>query len=839
MKENRSTRGMLACRALALAVAAIVAFGAARGAAAADAPKPATISSGGTPGPGTPDPFAAVLKYTFDQPRTAVMAIEASIRQAKPQELPKIEERLLEILRSPLATSDAKAWACRQLRQVGTERSSEALAGLLADPKLTTYARLALQSIPGNKVDEVLRQAVGRLEGDAKVGVILTLGARADQKAAALLAPLAGDRNPAIAEAAIVALGQIGTAEALAGLERAQPLAALRRAHALALLRCADRAASEGKTAQAAAIYRRHLEAAYDTVVRSAALRSLLAADRSQAVPAVLAALRDPEGKMRRAAAQALADLGDSACWQAVLGALDGLPADSQVALMRLVREAAARDLAMRIARQGQGELRLAALEALGRVGDETCIAVLLPVASGEKDPFQSAARQALRDLPGAKVDAALLQAARQGPLAHRTEAIRALAGRGSTGAVGALVELARDPEVAIRREALAALGTLAGSQHLPAVVGLLVQAPAAERGAAEQAVVAMLRRSDPQEAAPCLVSALGGQKPEVQALLLRLLPRAASPTALAALRRARKEADLAVVDAAVRGLAEWPEPAAAADLLDIARTTQNRTHRILALRGVIRLASTSKGLPAPEAVRLLAQAMPQADRPEERKLVLAALATLADPAGIELAQKCLADKELELEAATAVVQIAKTLRRSNPEAAAAAIRKVFEVCQSPAARQLAEGASIVLDQLVNVASLGTASSPDDLEKDGAAGGDQAAIDGDPNTYWDEQDGQKLYRLVVTFPQPQTIAAISLVGYQHHQYAPKDFEVLADGKSIKRVENAQYDDNFLVVRLEPVTCRTLELRITGYYGNSPAVRELGIYKPAQTKEAKR
>ncbi len=835
MRKNRSMYAMGAWAAIGLA--AVVLAGAER-AGGADPSKPAPASSGAEAGPGAADPFAAALKYTFDQPRTAVMAIEAKIRQTKPQDLPQIETRLLEIVQSPLATSDAKAWACRQLRQVGSERSAEALAGLLADPTLSTYARLALQSIPGSKVDEVLRAAVGRLEGDRKVGVILTLGARADQKAAAGLAPLAGDPNPAIAEAAIVALGQIGTAEALAALERAQPPAALRRAHGLALVRCADRAAAEGRTAQAAAIYRRHLEPVHDTVVRSAALRGLLAAEKTQAIPAVMAALADREGKMRRAAAQALAELGDTACWQAVLGAMDRLPADGQVALMRLVRQPAAREWAMRAARLGQGELRLAALEALGRIGDESSIAALLPVAAEEKDPFQSAARQALRDLPGGKVDTALLQAARQGPVALRTEAIRALAGRGSTGATAPLVELARDPDAAIRREALSALGTLAGSQDLPAVVGLLVQATPAERAAAEQAVAAILRRSDPQQAAGCLVGALASQKPEVQAVLLRMMPLAASPSALAALRRARGNENPAVVDAAVRGLAEWPEPAAAAELLDIARNTANRTHRILALRGVVRLAST-KGLPAAEAVGLLAQAMPLADRPEERKLVLAALASLAHPAGLDLAQKYLADKEVELEAATAVVQIAKTLRRSNPDAAAAAIRKVLEVCQSPAARQLAEGASIVLDQMVNIATQGTATSPDDLDKDGAAGGDQAAIDGDPNTYWDEQDGQKLYRLVVAFPQPQTIAAISLVGYQHHQYAPKDFEVLADGKSVKRVENAQYDDNLLVVRLEPTTCRTLELRITGYYGNSPAVRELGIYKPAETKGTKR
>jgi hypothetical protein len=47
----------------------------------------------------------------------------------------------------------------------------------------------------------------------------------------------------------------------------------------------------------------------------------------------------------------------------------------------------------------------------------------------------------------------------------------------------------------------------------------------------------------------------------------------------------------------------------------------------------------------------------------------------------------------------------------------------------------------------------------------------------------------------------------------------------------KSVRNAQYDNNFLVVRLDETTCKTVELKITGYYGGSPAIRELGIYAP--------
>jgi len=155
--------------------------------------------------------------------------------------------------------------------------------------------------------------------------------------------------------------------------------------------------------------------------------------------------------------------------------------------------------------------------------------------------------------------------------------------------------------------------------------------------------------------------------------------------------------------------------------------------------------------------------------------------------------------------------------------------------CPAPVVKQLATAALAVLDLPENIAPQGTATSPDDLEKDGASGGDQAAIDNRPATYWDEVDGRPLYRLVVTFKGPERVAAISILGYAQHNYAPKTFDILCDGRVVQHVEGARYQDNLLVVRFPAVTCTRVELRITGYYGRSPGVRELGIYRAAGVK----
>lgn len=779
------------------------------------------------------DPYAEVLGYKLGQPRTAVMAIEAEIRAASPAQLSAIEDKLLKILQSSQATSDAKDWACRQLRHCGSDKSVAALAGLLADKQLETVARWALQSIPGEKADTALREALGKVPGELKVGVLQTIGARRDRNAVAAIAPLAEDPNAAVAEAALYALGQIAGADALAAIQKATVPAGVERYRNHAILLCAERLAEDGQTAEAAKVYRKLFGDVSDMVIKTAALRGILLADKVQAADVAMAALKDADPRMRMSAAKLVCEGCCPKLIGAVLAGLSVLPADAQAALLDLVNEPAVLPAVLAAAKSGDEAVRAAALGALGRIGDEASAALLLETASGAAGKAQEAARHSLQRIRGAEIDAALATVAQGGELPLRAEAIRMLAARSAVSAQPVLLKTAEDSNEAIRIESLSALGSLANSQALPALVKLLVAAPpGAQREAAEKAVVATCQRVQDQDAAASAVLAgLPGPNAEVRVSLLRVLARVPSDRSLEALRVAVRDADAAVQDTAIRGLAEWPDARAIVDLPSIARTAEGLPHKVLALRGLVRMAALPGGRDPAETAKLLGEALTLAPRSEEKKMALAALGDVPHVAALELAAGCLTDKELEVEAAMAVVKIAKRIQSGHPDQAKKAVQKILDVCTKPAARQVAESAWFVIGSLVNIAPQGTASSPDDVEKDGASSGDQAAIDGNPTTYWDEEDGKSLYRLVVTLPQAQRIAALSIVGYEQHRFAPKDFEILCDGKVVKKIENAQYEDNLLVIKLEPVTCTTVELKITGYYGGSPAIRELSLYRP--------
>ncbi|MFO1490647.1 MAG: ThuA domain-containing protein [Kiritimatiellia bacterium] len=120
------------------------------------------------------------------------------------------------------------------------------------------------------------------------------------------------------------------------------------------------------------------------------------------------------------------------------------------------------------------------------------------------------------------------------------------------------------------------------------------------------------------------------------------------------------------------------------------------------------------------------------------------------------------------------------------------------------------------------------AESVSGLKSDFAGGGPADAVDGKTETYWDETDHQKLYQLRITLPEPRTIAGLRITGFQQHEYSPRDFTVLCDGKAVATVRDAQYDNNVFIVDLPPTRCTTVQLDITGSHGPSPAIRELDL-----------
>ncbi len=220
-----------------------------------------------------------VKAYDFGQSREALTKISDQIRAAygKPDEMKKFETQLIEVLKSD-AKYAGKQYACRELSIIGTEQSLPVLAGMLTSEEYSDMARYAIERIPGEAASKALLDAMGKAQGNAKVGIVNSLGERGYAPAAGAIAALVDNSDKTLAGAAIGALGKIGGPDALKGLDKALQTAADAQKMLVydAYLKIAEKMVAEGNKLGAQKIYASLNKEGVPQLVRSAAMKGMV-----------------------------------------------------------------------------------------------------------------------------------------------------------------------------------------------------------------------------------------------------------------------------------------------------------------------------------------------------------------------------------------------------------------------------------------------------------------------------------------------------------------------------------------------------------------------------------
>ena len=320
--------------------------------------------------------------------------------------------------------------------------------------------------------------------------------------------------------------------------------------------------------------------------------------------------------------------------------------------------------------------VRVAALQALGPLGDKATVPLLLDRAakSPAKSAEQRAARTSLDRLAATGVDDALVDSLKNSDPALRREAAERLQERRAATSVQTLLSVAeRDEDREVRGVALKALSVLAGEPHMPALVAILMaKEKGSEQTEAEKVVAVVAKKTeDGSRRCTAVLTALGKtDDPNQRGSLFRVLGRVGAPAGLDPLKKALDDENKDVRSAAVRALSDWPNCDALETLAGIARTDENMVSKVLALRGYARLIALPSERSTTEALKLFEQGMALAFRDEERKLILGGLGSVAHPRALELAQSYAESQALEDEAMQAAAKIYHRL--SAPKALAA-----------------------------------------------------------------------------------------------------------------------------------------------------------------------
>jgi len=628
-------------------------------------------------------PLAIIVSIAFQASLTAQKVDWSAEELAQPFPAAATEEQLIEQLRS--ATPEGKAIACKQLSIYGSKAAVPELAKLLSDEHFASWSRIALEAIPDPAADAALMEAAKTLKGQLLVGTINSIGVRRSEQATAQLAGRLKDQDAEVASAAAVALGRIGNEQSTNilrdSLASADP--AVRSAIAEGCVLCAEQLLAAGKGDAAADVYDaiRNADVPKQRILE--ATRGAIIARGEQGIPLLVEQLKSQDKRMFQIGLSTARELPGNKVVEALSAQLAEAAPERASLIIYAIGDRQGVMLPQSVLQAtttGDEQVRLAAIELVGRLGDVSAVPTLLAIAVGSDAELSAAAKTALTGLPGEKVDADL--AARLPGAKGKSLAILIdLVGERRIEATPELVKALDHSDIAIRDAALAALGATVGPKDLNVLITEVVEAKAAADGeAAEKALLeAAIRMPDREATAAELSAAMAKAPTPAKASLLKALGAMGGPTALETITRAVKSGDEQMQDVGTRVLGEWMTADAAPVLLEITKDPSNKKYQVRALRGYLRIARQLKQLPDEQRIAMARQALEIAQRPEERELALDVLKRCPSAESIELASSLVGDKELGDRAVETAIFIGEKIKDKDPAAAKSAGQKALE----------------------------------------------------------------------------------------------------------------------------------------------------------------
>ena len=576
------------------------------------------------------------------------------------------EKRLLAVLKSDAAAGQ-KAISCKELAIYGSSNAVPELEKLLPNPQLSSWARIALEVIPGDQSDAALRTAAESMQGQLLVGVINSIGVRGDAKAVPILITRLKDNDFEVASAAAVALGRIADDESTGALQAALPTVPekLRSSVAEACVLCAEARLVTGRQKEAAEIYDqvRSADVPMQRIVE--ATRGSILARGQEGVPLLVESLRSPEKKLRQLALATVREFPGDQIDAALAKELKVVPPARAVSIIQAMADrpqTVVLPAILAAVQNGNPQVQASAIDALRRVGDESCLEILLSMATSDDPELQQIAKSTLAELPGEGVNSKIanMLASSKG---NEYPVLLHLVAQRRVDAVPQVVQALshRDPE--IRQAALVALGQTVSLDRLSLLIDAVVQSQKPEDAeVASQALrAASVRMPDREACATQLSKAIPAASSGTKTTLLEILAEMGGENALAQVSAAAMSRDPQLQDDGSRLLGKWNSVAAAPSLMTLAVSGPSSKYRVRGMRGYIGVA---RKFPMPEAqrVEMCQQAFEKASRIDEQRLVLDVLKIHPSAEGLALAIQAQKVTSLKTDATVAASQIAQKL---------------------------------------------------------------------------------------------------------------------------------------------------------------------------------
>ncbi len=592
--------------------------------------------------------------------------LTCSVYAQKPSEN---ESELISVLKGDSPAAE-KAIACKKLAVYGSSEAVSELAKLLPNEQLSSWARIALEAIPGPAADEALLKSLDVLKGLQLVGTINSIGVRRDPSAVDSLKKKLQDSDEQVASAAAVALGKIGTSAASDVLSKSLDLAnaKVRSSVAEGLVLCAERAAPD----EAIELYDLVRKAKVSKPRILEATRGAILARKQAGIPLLLEQLRSSDKGLFQIGLSTARELAGKEVDAALASELEkAVPEKAALIIQAMADRTDTVDMkaVLKAAQSGSKVVRASAANALGRVGDASCFATLLESASDEDEELSGVAKLALAQIADPRVNTEMLERLPKSD-GKSLRVLLDVIGQRRLESTKEIVKHTRHSDKAIRASALMALGNTVSMQQLNLLIDYLVSPKDPEDLEVAQKALktAATRMPDRDECSTALAAAMDKASMATKLSLLDVIAAVAGKKSLETLADAAKSSDLQLKDAGSRLLGDWMTIDGAPVLLELATTGPNDKFQVRAMRGYIKMARQFN-MNESQRISMTTKAWEASKQLAEKKLVVEVMRRYPSIGMLELAVKASGNPETKEEATAAALEIAKKLPNKKEEA--------------------------------------------------------------------------------------------------------------------------------------------------------------------------
>ena len=592
----------------------------------------------------------------------------------------------------------ATVFLLRQLERIGNEESVPAIRIAIAqkNPRIQDAARRALTANPSAEAARAIhrilqnsRKGLNFARPDFLVGLVNSLGYRADPSSVKVLENLLANKNKQLSAAAWRAIAKIDDPSAekaiIQNFEKNQKYLPAAEAY----LATAERQLKKGNRQRAAIRFEKLADTKYQSSIRLAiATGRLQTSGKLDKKPYELAEeyfSQKDDPQLQRVAANYLPKLSDEGL-KTIAARCHKFPKSGQLQFLNRIgstRNQVALAPVLKLCKSEDAEIGKAAILALSGLASEKTVPFLVETMMKGGDRGEAAARSLERVFAdGVDQRIAKLMLA-ENDSEKRKRFLQILDRRRAVSEINAIVDQCQHADKSVRQLAFKISSRLGSPKEISKLAKIhSANKDRGERDEIEKSIVTICRRipSVDRQADP-VISIYKNANRESQIALLPLLGRLGGKNALELVRAAVKDKNERFVEAGVTALANWPNANVTDDLIRVS-THSNQSLRIRSVRALARVVVLRDGRSDAKRLDLLKTTMKKAERDQERDLILDRAKAIRTIESLRFVAPYLDSESLKQRACRTIVDLAhhRGLRQPNQEEFNKALSRVIEI---------------------------------------------------------------------------------------------------------------------------------------------------------------